>query len=422
MYETFHDLILGYLDTLKGRHSYINTSYVVAPWILTLDRTPTRQDILARHRAKGIGHCQAGATAANSELKVMRAAFRWGTYQEVWTGGDPTFGIKPWKTPGREEILKHQQIATLLTHFRQATTDTAIRDRALFGLCLFTGSRPIEGRTALLTDIDPYGTMGCWKKAKTKNGKRHQIPIPSQLMGWLEDWKSIRPTYRPNPYLFPGQGFNKPLGAAMMVWRWDAIRTELKFDGLWNYDLRRTLVCYLSDELGYDSSMIRAILNHKEKGALGHYLHKSFDSLTKPIQHYADWLWGLSGAPSLPPPAALSSDARRLGTLSKREREVLSHFAQGDSSCRRIAAQLKISCSAVESYRSRLSNKLQLKTSIELIHFARAHEGEATVSIPNQAPPPPVVAPVVMDRPVMHGPVQTVHLSRWGLEREEWPG
>ena len=183
---------------------------------------------------------------------------------------------------------------------------------------------------------------------------------------------------------------------------------------MWNYDLRRSLVCYLHNELGYDATTIRAILNHSDGSALSHYLFKSFDSLTKPIQHYADWLWELSDAHPLPPPAALSSDEPRLRTLSKREREVLSDVASGDSSCRRIAAQLGISRRTVENYRSRLLDKLQLKTSIELIHFARAHEGEATVSVPDQAPPRPVMAPVVMDRPVMPGPVQTVHTVTLG--------
>ena len=396
--------------------------HVAQPWILTLDHTPTRQEILARHRAKGRGHCQPGATQANSELKLMKAAFRWGLYQEQWTGNDVTMGIKPWETPFHKDIFKHQQFVTLLKHFQEARIRTAIRDRALFGLCLFTGSRPSEGRTALLTDIAPYGAMGCWKKATTKNGQSHEIPLPHQLMTWLDDWRSIRPSFRPNPYLFPGQGVNQPLGGNMMIRRWTAIRTTTGLQGLWNYDLHRSLVCYLHNELGYDATTIRAILNHSDGSALSHYLFKSFDSLTKPIQHYADWLWGLSGAHPLPPPAALSSEERRLKTLSKREREILSHVASGDSSCRCIAAQLGISHSAVENYRSRLLNKLHLTTSIELIHFARAHEGGATVSVPDQASPRHVMAPTVMDRPVMPGPVQTLQLSRGGLEREEWPG
>ena len=417
MYDTFHDLMLGYLDTLEGRASSTNMRHIVNRWILTLDHTPTRKEILERHRTLGHGHYQTGATTANTELKLMKAAFRWGIYQEVWEGIDPTMGVTPWETPARKDIFKHQQFVTLLKHFQDATTRTAIRDRALFGLCLFTGSRPTEGRIALLTDIVPYGSMGCWRKAKTKNGQSHEIPVPSQLMTWIEDWRRVRPTFRPNPYLFPGQTINKPLSANMMIRRWEEMRVTLSLQGLWNYDLRRSLVCYLHNELGYDAATIRAILNHHDGSALGHYLFKSFDSLCKPIQHYADWLWGLSDAHPLPSPAVLSSDEPRLRTLSKRERAVLAGFASGDSSCRSIAAQLGISRRTVEIYLARLLDKLQLKTSNELTHFARAHEGEATVSVPDQTSPRPVMAPAVMDRPVMPRPVQAVQRSR-----EEWPG
>ncbi len=51
--------------------------------------------------------------------------------------------------------------------------------------------------------------------------------------------------------------------------------------GLWNYDLRRTFATSMSNELGYDDSTIRAILNHHDTSALSHYRHKSFDSLTE---------------------------------------------------------------------------------------------------------------------------------------------
>ena len=65
------------------------------------------------------------------------------------------------------------------------------------------------------------------------------------------------------------------------------------YQGLWNYDLRRTLACYLSDELHYDDVTIWAVLNHSDGSGLSHYCFKSFDSLAKPIQEYAAWLWRL---------------------------------------------------------------------------------------------------------------------------------
>ena len=83
-------------------------------------------------------------------------------------------------------------------------------------------------------------------KPTTKTSLPHEIPVPMQMMDWL-----------------------------------------------WSYDLRRTIACYLSNELHADDKTIQAILNHYDGRALSHYVHKTFDSVTSVIQGYADWLWKL---------------------------------------------------------------------------------------------------------------------------------
>ena len=157
---------------------------------------------------------------------------------------------------------------------------------------LCTGCRPSEARCAPLYAITNYGQMGSWIKGKTKTGEDQELPLPTQLMPWIAAWPAIRPATS-NPYLFPGQAYGQPLSAAVVRLRWHELRLILGITGLWNYDLRRTLACYLSNELHHDDVTIRAILNHYDGSALGHYCFKSFDSLTGPMQQYADWLWGL---------------------------------------------------------------------------------------------------------------------------------
>jgi integrase len=140
--------------------------------------------------------------------------------------------------------------------------------------------------------------MGCWYKGKTKNKKKYEVPVPSQYMPWLAAWKAIRPTDRPNPYLFPGQQFEKPLTDTAIFKYWRDLRKTLGLTGLWNYGLRRSLATILSNELKYRDAVIDAILGHEKTTSLGHYLHVSFDAMTEPIQHYADWLCGLSTQPT----------------------------------------------------------------------------------------------------------------------------
>ena len=398
MYESFADLLAGYLDTLTGRASHSRMCMVAREWISRCTTTPTRAQILERHTAKGHGHFQRGASQANTELALMRAAFRWGLYQERWMGGDPTAGIKKWKTPKRKRVSKFEEIKMLLQYFERATTETEIRDRAVYGLMLFTGCRPSEARCAPLAAITSYGNMGCWIKGKTKTGENQELPLPRQLMPWIAAWKAIRPVSS-NPYLFPGQAYEQALGRAMVRVRWQELRVMLGITGLWTYDLRRTLACHTSNELHFDDGTIRAILNHFDGSALGHYRFKSFDSLTGPIQQYADWLCALKGSTSIsaseptPPtvtliapiqatpvslqpfiPPLVSEPARQSGMrpLTGRERQVLALIAEGRS-YKDIANTLTLSIPTVASYRGRLLDRLQLTSTGDLIAYAREH-------------------------------------------------
>lgn len=308
---TFPELIHMYLDNLKGRSGHDRTVRVASQWVSTLTETPTRQQLIERHKEKGHGHYQPGASQANKELALVRAACRWGIYEGKWET-DPTVGIKKWKTPKRKRICKYEEITKILHAFDFSTTDTEIRDRALFGIAMFTGCRPSEVRTALLNAITPYSHMGCWNKGTTKNGEDHEVPLPRQAMGWVSDWLKVRPRFDPrgaNPYLFPGQAIGEPLSECGLRVRWAALRKGLEIQAnLWNYDLRRTLASYLGNELKYDDKTIQAILNHYDGRAISHYYHVSFDALTSVVQRYADWLYSLTAEQAhtftpVPPPA-----------------------------------------------------------------------------------------------------------------------
>lgn len=294
VYHSLAQLALAFLASLKGRPCYRSRAHTAQEWILTLPTTPTRKEILARHLAKGKGHYQPGSGQANMELGLLRTMFRWGLYHEVWDGGDPTAGIKKWKRPERKRTARHLELCKLLAYFDEATTEEEIRYRALFGLMIFTGCRPSEAIRAKLDSITPYGLMGQWVKGMTKTGEPQEVPLPTQLMPWLAAWYAIRRTDRPNVYLFPStQTIDKPLSSELVRLRWSEMRTRLGIHGLWNYDIRRTLVCEMGNTLKYGDSIRKAIINHKEHSAFGRYNHVTFDALTEPIQAYADWLWGL---------------------------------------------------------------------------------------------------------------------------------
>src|SRR3954471_13163395 len=146
MLESFPDLITAYLEEhLKGKASYSRRVAMAAPWIRTLTVTPTRDEILKRHRFKGHDHFEKGSAQANEELALVRAACRWGIYNNRWNGGDPTLGVKKWRRPRRNHPAKHEEIIMFREHLMKAPRhEKDVRDRALYGLMLFTGCRPGE--------------------------------------------------------------------------------------------------------------------------------------------------------------------------------------------------------------------------------------------------------------------------------------
>ena len=64
-------------------------------------------------------------------------------------------GVKKWKTEKRETVANFWEITAIMAYFDKTETGEAdkdpvmaIRDRALYGLMLFTGCRPDEARCA----------------------------------------------------------------------------------------------------------------------------------------------------------------------------------------------------------------------------------------------------------------------------------
>lgn len=110
-----------------------------------------------------------------------------------------------------------------------------------------------------------------------------------------------------------------------------------------------------------------------QAGAHGFVGKEAFgEELTEAIRRVA------TGACYVPPSLSQSlpkryarthGDASPLQALSDRELQVLKRLAEGKTS-REIAEALHLSVKTVETYRARLSTKLDLKTTAELVRFA----------------------------------------------------
>jgi two-component system response regulator NreC len=127
----------------------------------------------------------------------------------------------------------------------------------------------------------------------------------------------------------------------------------------------RVLVLTMHDDPAYLASAMAA-------GAAGYVVKKVADSeLLSAIRavHAGRTFVDLTQSLPAPPAAPDGAKAERPKDLSRREREVLQLLAQGHSN-QQIATQIKVSVKTVETYRTRLSEKLGLKGRAELYRFA----------------------------------------------------
>jgi integrase/recombinase XerD len=164
---------------------------------------------------------------------------------------------------GQAKILTPDEIKKLFEEFEG--------DRALFGVCLYTGCRISEACSMLTTDgYDAAGvrTKMTLRKANTK-GKQEtrQISVNSVLKGYLETYR-VRAGRQ---YLFPGRhgrGHINPKSA-------DEILREtcdrLGLVGVSTHSFRRTALTQMSSA-GIPLRVIQEISGHRSLQALQRYL------------------------------------------------------------------------------------------------------------------------------------------------------
>ena len=168
---------------------------------------------------------------------------------------------------GRAKILTIEEIQLL---FRVGLTN--IRDRALFGVMLFSACRVREGCTLLTADVyEPSGQVRSeiiFRKGNTK-GKLATRTIPV-----LEDLRSLLVSYYPEAgekYLFPGRFGDGHLHADSAA---RILRKACKKVGIFGastHSFRRTALTTMSDT-GIPLRIIQEVSGHRNLSQLQKYL------------------------------------------------------------------------------------------------------------------------------------------------------
>lgn len=144
---------------------------------------------------------------------------------------------------GRAKILTPTEIQLL---FNQGLD--SIRDRALFGFCLYTACRINEACTQLVCDA--YDSTGAVRPYMTIRKGNSKGKLASRTLPTSEDLRQLLAQYRPHSgdkYLFPGRwnkGHLNPDSASFILR--NACRS-IGLDGVSTHSFRRTALTQMSD-------------------------------------------------------------------------------------------------------------------------------------------------------------------------------
>ena len=168
---------------------------------------------------------------------------------------------------GKAKILTTEEIQLL---FNEGTTKD--RDRTLFGVCLYTGTRINECVT--LRKIDVYDREGrvrpelIIRKGNTKNKlATRTIPVLEELRLLLANHETLPD----NPFLFPGKGGRSHLHSDSGARLLKQACERIGLIGISSHSFRRTALTQMSNA-GIPLRIIQEISGHRNLEQLQRYL------------------------------------------------------------------------------------------------------------------------------------------------------
>jgi integrase/recombinase XerD len=167
---------------------------------------------------------------------------------------------------GKAKILTQQEIQLLFSEGFQNN-----RDRALFGICLFTACRINEACTLKVTDA--YDTLGRVRPKLIIRKQNTKGKLATRTIPVIEDLRLILTNYQPateQEYLFPGRfsGHIDPESASRILRK--AYR-RVGIEGGSTHSFRRTALTQMSNA-GIPLRIIQEVSGHRSLSQLQNYL------------------------------------------------------------------------------------------------------------------------------------------------------
>ncbi len=174
---------------------------------------------------------------------------------------------------GRAKILTQAEIHLLFSQGLQTE-----RDRALFGICLFTACRVNEAVT--LKTVDVYDASSRVRPKLIIRKRNTKGKLATRTIPVIEDLRLILTAYQPpagQEYLFPGRftGHIDPESASRILRK--ACR-RVGIEGVSTHSFRRTALSQMSDA-GIPLRIIQEVSGHRDLSQLQKYLEVRDDQV-----------------------------------------------------------------------------------------------------------------------------------------------
>lgn len=268
------------------------------PWVDRNPDTITRKEVRLWFLA-----LEGTPSHANKAATFLRAVYNWAIRMELVSCTNPLHLLVKFREYSRERFMDTQEVQ----RFMEGLPHLPDKPRAFLLLVLFTGCRRGEALKMRWTDVDHASRL--WRKARTKNGSTHNVPLPIQVM------EALSTLPRTSEWVFPGaNGQHWSRSSAQKTWQ--LIRSRWNMGDVRLHDLRRSCASYLAIT-GENLPTIQSVLNHRSLTQTSVYARLNTKAMDRALQAQADRFCSLVPDPQVLP--ALAHETPPLPLLAMQE-------------------------------------------------------------------------------------------------------
>jgi integrase len=194
---------------------------------------------------------ESGEVTANRVVQLLRRLFNYAKAQELFTGENPTEGVRMYHEHRRTRFVQKEEMSRLFAALKQEPNPDLVD---YVCLALWTGQRKSDILSMRWQDLSLDDNR--WTVPEPKNRVPFVAPLTNEAVKILRRRKRLED----NPWVFPSHGKTGHL--IDLKKRWQELLKRAHITNLTQHDLRRTFGSWLAAK-GVSLPMIGKLLGHR---------------------------------------------------------------------------------------------------------------------------------------------------------------